>query len=93
MTLATVPKKKLCGRSPPGGAAELAVAWKELAKRVLRLIVNFIPNHVAPDHPWVTDHPEYFIQGNYGDSVREPAAYLAAGGHVFACGRDPIFPA
>jgi hypothetical protein len=76
-----------------GGPEGLAVARKELAKRGLRLILDFVPNHVAPDHPWVTAHPDYFIQGHYGDSVCEPGAYLAAGGHIFACGRDPFFPA
>jgi len=76
-----------------GGAEGLAKARKELAKRGLRLMLDFVPNHVAPDHPWVTDHPDYFINGDYGDSVREPGAFLAAGGHVFACGRDPFFPA
>jgi glycosidase len=76
-----------------GGTEGLAIARSELARRGLRLILDFVPNHVAPDHPWATDHPEYFIQGNYGDSVREPGAYIAAGGHVFACGRDPFFPA
>jgi hypothetical protein len=76
-----------------GGPEGLAAARKELAQRGLRLMLDFVPNHVAPDHPWVTDHPDYFIQGNYGDSVREPAAFLAAGGNVFACGKDPFFPA
>jgi hypothetical protein len=76
-----------------GGPEALAVARKELAQRGLRLMLDFVPNHVAPDHPWVTDHPEYFIKGNYGDAVREPAAFLAAGGNVFACGKDPFFPA
>ena len=44
-----------------GGPAGLARARKELAKRGLRLLLDFVPNHVAPDHPWANDHPEYFI--------------------------------
>lgn len=76
-----------------GGAEGLAIARRELARRGLRLILDFVPNHVAPDHPWVTEHPDYFIRGDYGDSVREPAAFLAVEGLVFACGRDPFFPA
>jgi len=76
-----------------GGPEGMAIARKELARRGLRLILDFVPNHVAPDHPWVAKHPDYFIQGNYGDSVREPGAYLAVEGHVFACGKDPFFPA
>ncbi len=76
-----------------GGAKGLAKARGELAKRGLRLILDFVPNHVAPDHPWVSGRPDYFIQGNYDDCLREPAAFIATNGHVFACGRDPYFPA
>jgi len=76
-----------------GGADGLAIARKELARRGLRLILDFVPNHVAPDHPWATDHPEYFIPGTPEDAVRESAAFLTVGPQVFACGRDPFFPA
>lgn len=76
-----------------GGPEGLAIARKELARRGLRLVLDFVPNHVAPDHPWVSGHPEYFIHGDSGDLAREPAAFLASGECVFACGRDPYFPA
>jgi len=36
-----------------GGVEGLAVARSELARRGLKLILDFVPNHVAPDHPWV----------------------------------------
>jgi Alpha amylase, catalytic domain len=36
-----------------GGKAGLAAARKALADRKLRLRLDFVPNHVAPDHPWV----------------------------------------
>ncbi|MBZ5494154.1 MAG: alpha-amylase [Acidobacteriia bacterium] len=76
-----------------GGPAGLAIARKELAKRGMNLILDFVPNHVAPDHPWVTEHPEYFVCGNADDVKRDPASFLDVGGNVFACGRDPFFPA
>jgi hypothetical protein len=76
-----------------GGAAGLAVARRALAERGLRLILDFVPNHVAPDHPWVLDHPEYFIRGTRDDLGRDPASFREVGGTVFACGRDPYFPA
>jgi hypothetical protein len=76
-----------------GGPAGLAIARQELAKRGMKLLLDFVPNHVAPDHPWVTEHPEYFIRGNADDIKNNPASYIAAEGNVCACGRDPYFPA
>jgi hypothetical protein len=76
-----------------GGAKGLAVARRFLSQRGLRLILDFVPNHVAPDHPWVTDHPEYLVQGNADDARNEPGSFIDVAGHVFACGRDPYFPA
>jgi glycosidase len=76
-----------------GGADGLAVARRELAKRGLKLILDFVPNHVAPDHPWVIHHPEYFVQGTADDARNDPASFVETGGRVFACGRDPYFPA
>ena len=76
-----------------GGPGGLAAARRQLRDRGMRLILDFVPNHIATDHPWVTEHPEYLIQGDAGDLERDPASFAAAGGHVFACGRDPFFPA
>jgi hypothetical protein len=76
-----------------GGREGLAIARGELARRGLRLILDFVPNHVAPDHPWVTQHPEYLVQGSADDARNDPASFFEAGGKVFACGRDPYFPA
>ncbi len=76
-----------------GGPRGLTAARRELGRRGLRLILDFVPNHVAPDHPWVTKHPEYFVQGNADDARNDPASFVEFGGKVFACGRDPFFPA
>lgn len=74
-----------------GGPQGLAIARKELSKRNMRLLLDFVPNHVAPDHPWAMEHPEYFIAGNADDAKND--AYITIGKRVFACGRDPFFPA
>ena len=45
-----------------GGPDGLAAARAALAERGVGLILDFVPNHVAPDHPWTTTHPEYFVR-------------------------------
>jgi glycosidase len=76
-----------------GGRRGLAVARAELARRGTKLVLDFVPNHVAPDHPWVAEHPEYFVHGSADEASSDPTAFIASGGAVFACGRDPYFPA
>jgi len=76
-----------------GGRKGLAVARKELAMRGLKPILDFVPNHVAPDHPWVIDYPEYLVQGNADDVRKDPTSFISVREKVFACGRDPFFPA
>jgi hypothetical protein len=76
-----------------GGPKGLAAARTALASLGIRLILDFVPNHVAPDHPWVSAHPDYFVQGNDEDLRRDPGSFIAVGGKVLALGRDPFFPA
>ena len=78
-----------------GGDAALARIRQRLSDRGLRLMLDFVPNHTAPDHPWVEAHPEYFITGTDSDLARAPQNFtrLASrqGERVLALGRDPYF--
>ncbi len=76
-----------------GGPEGLAHARDLLARRGMRLILDFVPNHVAPDHPWVTEHPEYFVRGTEEDLRRDPSSFISSGKNIIALGRDPYFPA
>jgi hypothetical protein len=76
-----------------GGPGGLAVARWELSKRGMKLILDFVPNHVAPDHTWVAEHPEYFIRGTVVDLRDDPSSYMERNGTIYARGRDPHFPA
>ncbi len=75
-----------------GGEAALARLRQRMARRGLSLMLDFVPNHVSPDHPWVTDHPEWLIEGTEEDLSREPANWVRLGGRILAHGRDPYFP-
>jgi glycosidase len=78
-----------------GGDAALARLRERLSKRGLRLMLDFVPNHMAPDHPWVDDHPDYFVAGTEADLARAPQNYTrvkrARGDLILAYGRDPYF--
>jgi hypothetical protein len=76
-----------------GGKQGLATARKQLASRGMKLVLDFVPNHVAPDHFWVTVHPEYFIQVSPDEARSDPKSYIEVQGRFLACGRDPYFPA
>ena len=44
-----------------GGDAALMRLRERLRQRGLRLLLDFVPNHTGLDHPWVENHPEYYI--------------------------------
>lgn len=78
-----------------GGDAALAGLRQRLQKRGLKLMLDFVPNHMAPDHPWVDEHPDYFVHGSETDLARAPQNYCRVqtknGPLLLAYGRDPYF--
>ena len=59
-----------------GGDLALARLRGRLRSRGLRLMLDFVPNHTAVDHPWVEAHPEYYIAGTDDDIARAPWNYV-----------------
>jgi glycosidase len=74
-----------------GGDAVLARLRERLRRRGLRLILDFVPNHMAPDHRWVESHPEFFIAGTEEKLAEAPQNWARAGNRILAYGRDPYF--
>ena len=76
-----------------GGRDGLARARAALARHGLGLILDFVPNHVAPDHLWTRTNPELFVRGSSQELEDDPGSFVAIDGSVLARGRDPYFPA
>jgi hypothetical protein len=74
-----------------GGDAALARIRARLAARGLRLMLDFVPNHTALDHPWVDAHPEWYVRGTEANLANGPENYVRLGAGIFAYGRDPYF--
>jgi len=76
-----------------GGWTGLDAARRELRARGLGLIVDFVPNHTAFDHDWITTHTDRYVLGSEDDYRASPSEFRQVSGGVYvACGRDPYFP-
>jgi glycosidase len=58
-----------------GGDQALKRLRTKLKKRGLNLMLDFVPNHMGPDHPWVEEHPDYFVSGTENDLEKYPQNY------------------
>jgi hypothetical protein len=79
--------------NPDLGDDETFVAMRRRAQaQGVKLILDFVPNHMARDTPLIDAHPEYFIHSNrsmrdeYDDDY-----YLHPSGRRLAHGKDPYF--
>src|SRR5262245_35258830 len=79
-----------------GGDAALARLRERLRRRGLRLMLDFVPNHMGLGHAWVESHPERFVEGTDAELAREPRNYTRvvrrSWDRILAYGRDPYFP-
>ena len=78
-----------------GGDEALARLRQRLQRRGLRLVLDFVPNHMAPDHGWVSEHPDFFVTGTEEQLAAAPRNYCRVetghGTRILAYGRDPYF--
>ena len=80
-----------------GGPEGLADFRERLRELGIRLLLDFVPNHVALDHPWIRNAPHYFVRGDAHQAASHPGMYTPVYDHsgqlyFVAHGRDPYFP-
>lgn len=74
-----------------GGDAALREFRNRLNSRGLKLLLDFVPNHLGVDHPWLNERPELFVQGQ-GKSPETFLQETNVGPRWLAHGKDPYFP-
>lgn len=79
-----------------GSHEELKALKKQMEEEGLFLILDFVPNHTACDHPWIKIHPEYYIMDQPKESNGCGEGFFLAdslqGNVCIAHGKDPYFP-
>jgi len=80
-----------------GDDTDLKHFRETLHRNGLQLLLDFVPNHTALDHPWVRESPDLYIKGKSEKPKDDPGSWttVQAGKKkvVLAHGRDPNFPA
>jgi hypothetical protein len=78
-----------------GGDAALARLRERLRRRGLQLMLDFVPNHTALDHPWAVGQVDYYVAGTEAALVSKPQNYVRLdqprADVILAHGRDPYF--
>jgi hypothetical protein len=75
-----------------GNEDELLDAKKKINRLGMGLILDFVANHLAIDHPWTIANPERFVRGEPADVRKHPDWFFPAEISSFlAHGRDPYF--
>lgn len=75
-----------------GGEEGLRKFRERLHQHGMKLILDFVPNHLGLDHQWVTERPDLFVQGR-PESGEAFDVETKVGRRWLAHGKDPYFPA
>jgi len=75
-----------------GGKRALTDFRENLKEHNIKLILDFVPNHVARDHMWTIEKSDLFVEGSFEDMNKKPNEFFSSYGRVLAHGKDPYFP-
>jgi hypothetical protein len=76
-----------------GGSSGVLAFRAKLATRGIRLMLDFVPNHMALDNRWLPEHPDFFIGMSRHEQCQDPrSCFEYTRGKYLAHGKDPYFP-
>jgi len=52
-----------------GTADDFRALVQAVHARGMKLILDWVPDHTAPDHPWVREHPDYYFRDERGEPM------------------------
>ncbi len=75
-----------------GGKDELLLFREKLNRNGIKLMLDFVPNHLALDNEYLPEHPEFFIPVSVEEQHHDPGAgFEYIKGEYLAHGKDPYF--
>jgi len=75
-----------------GGKEELLLFRDKLNRNGIKLMLDFVPNHLALDNEWLPDHPYFFIPVSREERIHDPEmSFEYIRGKYLAHGKDPYF--
>jgi glycosidase len=50
-----------------GTADDFRALVEAVHERGMKLILDWVPDHTSPDHPWVKQHPDFYLKNDKGE--------------------------
>jgi glycosidase len=76
-----------------GKKEDLLKIRKEINKLGMKLVLDFVPNHFGAGTGYLKSKPDIFLQADDDSLQKDSFTFFKVNNHVFAHGRDPLFPA
>ncbi|MBZ4219199.1 MAG: alpha-amylase [Chlorobium sp.] len=75
-----------------GGQEELLLFRDKLHGYGIKLMLDFVPNHLALDNEWIPEHPEFFVPVSKAEQSQDPGSgFEYERGKYLAYGKDPYY--